>query len=159
MSKFVLDADAAIKLYKAGVLEALASFAKCSITRQVYQEILKGKDKMYEDAFDIERLVDKGKIAVCETKAEEIEGLGVGECSSLAIFQKLKGDAIVSDDRKFLSVLEERRVPFIIPTDIIAMLAIKQKISKNEAVSALDEIKRLVREENYTSAKRNIGGK
>ncbi len=159
MVKFVLDADASIKLSKAGVLGALTSFAKCSITTQVYQEVLKGKDKMYEDAFDIEGLVGKGKIAVSEVKAENIEGLGVGECSSLAMFQKLKGNAIISDDRKFLSVLESKRIPFVISTDVIAMLSIKKFISKNEALDALDKIRQSVREESYNSAKRIIGGK
>lgn len=159
MIKFVLDADAAIKLSKAQVLDALASFAKCVVTKQIYQEILKGKDKMYEDAFDIETLVNKGKITVQDIKAGQIEGLGIGECSALAIFQKLKGDAIVSDDRKFLSVLEAQRVPFVIPTDVIPMLFTKKRISKNEAMNALDRIRKLVREENYNVAKIKIGGK
>ncbi|MBI3033987.1 hypothetical protein HYY72_02410 [Candidatus Woesearchaeota archaeon] len=159
MVKFVLDADAAIKLAKAGVLETLTSFSKCSITKQVYQEILKGKDKMYEDAFEIERLVGKGKIFVSEVKAQEVEGLGIGECSSLEIFQKIKVDAIISDDRKFLSVLEAKKIPFIIPTDIIAMLSLKKCISKNDALGALDRMRLSVSEDSYNSAKRIIGGK
>ncbi len=159
MVKFVLDADAAIKLSKAGVLEALTSFVKCFITKQVYQEVLKGKDKMYEDAFDIEGFVGKGKIAVLEVKADNIEGLGVGECSSLALFQKLKGDAIISDDRKFLSFLESRKIPFIISTDTIALLSIKKFITKTKALHALENIRQSVREESYNSAKIIIGGK
>lgn len=159
MIKFVLDADAAIKLSKAQVLDALASFAKCVVTKQVYQEILKGKEKLYEDAFDIERLVDKGKITVQDIKAGQIEGLGIGECSALALFQKLKGNAIISDDRKFLFVLETQGVPFVIPTDVISMLFTKKRISKNNAIDALDKIRKLVREENYDAAKLKIGGK
>ena len=141
------------------MLETLASFAKCSITKQVYHEILKGKEKLYEDAFDIERIVGKGRLAISEAKVEEVEGLGIGECSVLSMFQKTKGDAIISDDRKFLSILESRNIPFVIQTDIIVMLAIKKCVSKSEAMKALDRIRQLVREESYDAAKRSIGGR
>ncbi|MBI3051561.1 hypothetical protein HYY74_03820 [Candidatus Woesearchaeota archaeon] len=159
MVKFVLDADASIKLAKGGVLEPLIRSAKCFITKQVYEEILKGKDKMYEDAFCTERLVREGKLSLSNITAEGIEGLGEGECSALALFRKLMADSIISDDRRFLSILEARRIPFIISTDVIAMLCIKRQISKIEAMAALEKIRRLVREENYNSAKRTIGGK
>lgn len=46
---------------------------------------------------------------------EGIDGLGKGEASSLAIYKKKKRSAIITDDRKFLSVLEEQNIPFISP--------------------------------------------
>lgn len=71
----------------------------------------------------------------------------------------MKAEAVISDDRKFLSILEIEGIQFIIPTDIIAMLAINGKISKDEAIEALDKIRNLVREDNYHSSKEMIGGK
>lgn len=159
MIKFVLDSDAAIKLAKAGVLEKLAVFAKCFMPKQAYQEVLRGKEKMYEDAFEIERIVENRKIKIINVKAQIMEGFGAGECAALSLFNKLGEDIVISDDRKFLSVLEKQGVPFIIPTDIIVMLAVKKQISSKEASEALDNMRSLVREENYKKAKEAIGGK
>ena len=158
MIKFVLDADGIIKLAKASVLESLTRFAKCTITKQVYKEVSKGKEKMYEDAFIIEGLVKKGKMKISPVNYENIDGLASGECSTLALFHKLKADSIISDDRKFLSLLNSREIHFIIPTDIITLLSTKHHISVIEAISALEKIRSFVHEENYTSAKRRIGG-
>ena len=159
MVKFVLDADASIKLAKAGVLEHLTLFAKCFVSKQVYDEVLKGRDRMYEDAFEIERLSKKGNITLSTVEYEKIEGLGAGECSTLVLFKKSKAHSILSDDRKFLSVLLELKIPFIIPTDIIAMLFIKRRISRIEAIGALDRIRQSVREESYISAIKTMRGK
>lgn len=158
MAKFVLDADAAIKLQKAGALGTLASFVKCVIAMKTYEEILRGKEKMHDDAFAIEQLVEKGKVAIVKIKSYEKDGFGLGEGASLELFKKIKADGIISDDRKFISLLESQGIPFIIPTDVIAMLFIKKQMSKAEAGQALDKIRPLVRESNYSAAKRTIGG-
>ena len=158
MAKFVLDADAAIKLTKASLIEKAAGQTKLFMSQQVYQEILKGKEKLYEDAFYIESLVNNKKITVHRTNADQFEGLGTGECSALKLFKEIKGDAIISDDRKFLSLLEKESIPFIIVTDFIVFLVIKKAISKEEGLSALNKIHFLVREENYQAAKREIEG-
>ena len=158
MLKFVFDADAAIKLAKAGVLEKITMFAKCIMPKQVNEEVLKGKEKMYEDAFIVEELVHKNKINVTTTNHEQINGLGAGECSALALFGVFKADAIISDDRKFLSLLEMREIPFITPIDAVTLLALKHCITKQEAINALTRLRKLVRKENYQEAIKTIGG-
>ncbi|MBI4141285.1 hypothetical protein HY485_05605 [Candidatus Woesearchaeota archaeon] len=158
MLKFVFDADAAIKLAKSGVLEKITLFAKCIMPKQVYEEVLKGKEKMYEDAFIVEELVHKNKISVATTNHEQINGLGAGECAALRLFEFLQADAIISDDRKFLSLLELREIPFITPIDAVALLALKHKITKQDAINALNRLHTLVRKENYQEAMKTIGG-
>ena len=112
MSKFVLDADAAIKLAKAGVLETLAEHSKCIMPQQVYDEVMKGKGKMLEDAFAVEALVLNKRLKIVEVDTDEIqESLGTGEKAALAAFGKHKAEALVSDDRKFLAKLEARGMP------------------------------------------------
>lgn len=158
MIKFVLDTDAAVKLAKAGVLSSLSSSAKCFMSKLAYEEVLKGKEKMHEDAFAVEGLANVGKIKIMESKTETIEGLGIGECSSLSLFQKVKADAVISDDRKFLLAIEKDGIPFLTSTSVITWLTLKKHISKLEALEALESIKNLVREENYRNAKKMIGG-
>lgn len=158
MAKFVVDADAAIKLAKANVMEKAAEHTKLVISQQVYMEILRGKENLYEDAFCIESLVKDKKIAVRTTSENKLEGLGAGECSALTLFKEIKADAIISDDRKFLSLLEHELVPYIIVTDFIVFLVIKKAVAKEEGLSALDKIRFLIREENYQAAKMKIEG-
>ena len=158
MVKLVLDADGAIKLARAGVLKHLAGFAKCFMPKQTYQEVLRGKEKMYDDAFIIEELAENKEINVIDVKAEERIGLGPGESAAFVLFQKLKADAIVSDDRKFLAFLEEEEIAFLTPTHAIVLLAVKKVLSKGDSLAALDKIRSLVREQNYHDAKEMIGG-
>ena len=159
MKKFVLDADSAIKLAKAGVLEQFAKNAKCLISNHVYDEIIRGKDKMYEDAFVAEKLVNEKTLqTVSVTLAETDESLGLGERSAKALFSRRGGDAIVSDDSRFLSGLEKDKVPFMLTTDAITWMVQSKSLSKKEGIAALDKIRKLVKESSYEWAKKAIGG-
>ena len=158
MSIFVLDADGLIKLTKAGVIEELAKYRKCVITEEVFSEsVKKGKERFYEDAFVIEKLINRKLLALEKIKFAEIGNLGKGEASTLALYKKKKGDAIITDDRKFLSVLEEQNIPFMVPIDVITVLLKKRKITRKMASEALEKIKFLTREELYIKAKSEIG--
>lgn len=156
---FVLDADGLIKLTKAGVMEELAKYRKCIITQEVFDEtVKKGKERFYEDAYTIEDMVNIKLLSVKKIQFEEIENLGKGEASSLELYKKKRCNAIITDDRKFLSVLEEQGIPFIMPVDVIVSLLERRKITRKTALEALEKIKPLVREEVYTKTKSEIGG-
>jgi predicted nucleic acid-binding protein len=158
MSKFVFDADALIKLVRAGIFERLAH--ENIISAQVYEEaVVEGKRKLYEDAFHIEKLIEKKRVRVEQTSAvESIPGLGKGERSALALFTKLNADAIITDDRRFISHLEEKGIPMIIPTEIIVALGVKRVLTKEEAKEALERIRPFVTKENHQRAIEAIGG-
>ncbi len=158
MLKLVLDADGTIKLAKSGTLEVLTSTEKCFMASAAYEEVIKGKEKMYEDAFIVESLEQKGQIILKKSEEKQIGSTSSGESATLSLFKTLKGDAIISDDRKFLKSLEEDRISFIIPTDVIVLLAKKRAISETDAKIALDNIRDIVRDENYQSAIENIKG-
>lgn len=160
MYKFVLDADAAIKLAKAEMLELLAESSRCILPQKVYEEVLKGKEKMYEDAFKTESLVAASKIRVAEGgETEETAGLDIGESSALAVFKQEKADVIISDDRKFIAKLHTDKIPFMTPPEIIVWLAENGKITSDKGLEALEKIKLEVREEVYERAKNSLGGK
>lgn len=86
----------------------------------VYDEVLKGKEKMYEDAFKTESLADMSKISVADgDETEEAAWLDSGESSALAVFKQEKADVIISDDRKFIAKLLRDKIPFMTPSDMI----------------------------------------
>ena len=159
MYKFVLDADATIKLAKAGVLEDFAAFAECLIPKQVYDEIIKGKEKNREDAFAIDKLVSDKKLKVVNAEIEGIqENLGAGEKAALATFKTHKAEAIASDDKKFLNKLEAGGVPFTTTANLIVALVTNKKLTKDRGLRALNKIKNSIKADVYNKAKEALGG-
>lgn len=164
MTKIVFDSDGLIKLVKAGCIQRLLEQFTCSITREVYEETaLKGMERLYDDAFQIEELVKNGMLNVEKAKndkqAQQIlkySGVGKGEASSLHLFFNTNARAIISDDRTFLNLLEQNNIPFITPADLIIRLYELKLISKKEAMDALNKIKPYVSKNNYNSAKANL---
>lgn len=158
MYKIVFDSDGLIKLVKAGIFDSIK--LKCIISQQVYREaVVEGKKQLYQDAFEIEKFIKNKKITVIKITIDEtIPGLGKGELSTLLLFKKLKAHAIISDDRKFLKLLDERQIAYIVPTEAIVGLASNKHLEKEKAIQALNKIKNLVRKENYESAVNALGG-
>lgn len=159
MVKFVLDADGAIKLAKAGLLDALAKSSVCIMPQEVYKEVLKGKESMFEDAFTVEALVSAEAIKVPKhAYACTFPDLGAGENAAAAVFKAEKADAIISDDLKFLKNLQSEHIQFITPADAIIWLSKKRKLTKAEGLNALKLMKKIIRKEAYERAKSSLGG-
>ena len=148
MKNIVFDSDGLIKLIKAGILEKVIEYFICSITKEVYDEtVVKGMERFYDDAFQIDGLIKKGKIMVKNIENSEkatniLKGssLGRGETSSLHLYFNLNAEAIISDDRAFLSVLQQNNVAFITPADLIVRSFELRILSKDESLNALDMI-------------------
>lgn len=164
MTKLVFDSDGLIKLTKADCLQILLEHFTCSITKEVYEETaLKGMERLYDDAFQIEELVKNGRLNVEKAKnnkhVQQIlinSGLGKGEASSLHLFFNINAKAIISDDRAFLNLLGQNNIPFIIPADMIIRLFELKLISKDDAIDALNKLKPYVNKDNYNNAKENL---
>ncbi len=148
----MFDADALIKLTKAKI--PLSIKKNCIISEEVYEEtVVEGKKYEYEDAYAIEELIIQEKIKI--HKAEKIKNkynFGKGELSTLSLFLELHADAIVTDDRKFITLLEMMNIPFIITTEFIVGLVLSSQLEKREGIEALNRIKSYIRKENYEFA-------
>jgi hypothetical protein len=153
-----LDSDGLIKLAKSGLLEMVCKQVSCVISEQVWKEaVVRGKERFYEDAFVIEALIADGAIAVKAVVGKEVERtLGEGEVATWRLWSDGGIDFIVSDDRRFLSWLEEKGVPFVTPTELIAALAKARKLSKTEAWEGLEKIKGIISEAAFEAAKRKL---
>lgn len=164
MTKIVFDSDGLIKLTKAECLQILLENFTCSITKEVYEETaLKGMERLYEDAFQIEKSVKTGSLNVEKgknnKKAHQIlknSSLGMGETSSLHLFFNTNARAIITDDRAFVNLLEQNNIPFITPTDLVTRLVELKLISKDEAMDALNKLKSYVSKKNYNKAKEKL---
>lgn len=153
MKMFVFDTDGLIKLARSGILSSVPY--QILISTSVYQEaVTAGKKRLYEDALVIEQLIGRGKILVKEVKnILNIPKLGAGETSALILYYKMKADAIVSDDRQFLTYLGEQNIPFLVPSEFLVLLALAKQIKNKDCLQALDTIKNMITVENYYSAK------
>lgn len=157
MIVFVLDSDGLIKLTKASVIEVLAEYRKCVITQEVFNEAVKaGKERFYEDAYIIEDLINRRLLTIKKVKFTELPELGKGEASSLEILKKGKYNAIITDDRKFLKMLEGQNIPFVMPSDVIIALLKRHKITTKKASEALEKIRPFIRKEIYERAKKEV---
>ncbi len=156
MYKFVLDADATIKLAKAGLLELLSENAECFLPTLVYDEVMKGKEKAYTDAIVTETLVIKSKITVVDTQTGQLPKLGKGESGVLTLFKQLRCDAVISDDRQFISTLELQNINFMTSTDTIVWLFKSEKLERVNANIALEKIKYTVSGKAYQTAKKSL---
>ena len=74
------------------------------------------------------------------------------------LYKKIKADSIISDDRRFLNLLEREGINFIIPTDLIAILAKTNRIKQEDAIRGLNKIRWMVTESSYIEALKYLKG-
>ena len=165
MSKFVVDADGLIKLGKAGLLRALVGSHEVLVPETVYEEaVVRGKRELYEDAFELERLLEDEGFRIVRSNPEPqadrlLEGvtsLGAGERSALRLYFAEGADAILSDDRVFLNFLSRNSVPFGTPVNVVVGLAKSGRVSLKEGLEALEKMSGFVRADVYERAKAEL---
>ena len=167
MSKIVADADGLIKLGKSGALGCLLSAAEITVPRSVYREAVEaGKKEMYEDAFELEKVLGEGGAEVVEDQQDEraekllkgVTSLGAGERAALHVLFAREADAVLTDDRAFLNVLGRAGIRTLTPAAAIVSLFESGRLSKAEAIEALGSIEGLLREEVYEAAMEGLIG-
>lgn len=165
MSKFVIDADGLIKLGKSGILGALIGNHKILVPEAVYEEaVVRGKRELYEDAFELERLLEDEQVPIVRSRRESqadrlLEGvtaLGAGERAALHLYVAEGADAVLSDDRVFLNFLGRNAVPFLTPANVIVGLVRARQFSCEEALEALEKLRGYVRAGVYERAKAEL---
>lgn len=156
MSKFVVDADGLIKLGKAMVLGALVKSHEVLVPEAVYEEaVVRGKRELYEDAFELERLLGNEKVSIIRPSLEPqadrilegITSLGEGERSTLHLYFAEQADAVLSDDRVFLNFLGRNSIPFVAPVNVVVALTGSGRLSFEEGSKALERLSVYVRSE------------
>ncbi|MEK6950097.1 MAG: hypothetical protein AABX13_00030 [Nanoarchaeota archaeon] len=148
----IADACSVILLAKASVLEGSSSTYNICISTQVYEEVLAGKQKQFQDALLLERLAREKKIKIIEApsasrrRIQRDFRMGEGEASTIAL--GIKERAIVAtDNRQGRKAARIYGLPLVGSIDIVVSLTKKGIISKEKAQEAL----RILREEGWFS--------
>jgi hypothetical protein len=164
----VVDADGLIKLGKSGALPAFLGAARLLVPEAVWEEsVEEGKRRMYEDAHDLEAALAEGGAEVVSYEAgEEVERLlggsdasfGAGERAALGVFYAVGADAMLTDDRAFLSLLAsaEPPLPAMVPAAAIVALAEGGWMTVEEAREALGKLKPSIRGDAYAAAMEDL---
>lgn len=165
--KVVCDADGLIKMAKAGILEAFAGQVELLVGPQVYHEAVEeGKARGYPDALNIERILKaraqllrplrRKRKRSAEDRAIDALPLGAGEKETLRSYTRERADAVLSDDRGFLTSLGQRGIPYLTPAAALVFLAQQVVLSPQEARKALERLHPLIRKEQYEAARREL---
>ena len=162
--KVVMDSDSLIKLTRARAKEIVVKNIDAYIPPKVFEETVTiPKKEGFPDALLIEENLDKGFINIKTFKEdqhmEEIVndlGMGYGESDVFRLYRSGGFDAISSDDRSFLKIVDALDIPYLTPTAVIIYLFNKKILTKNDARSYLNNLKEMVSDEEYYLAIREV---
>jgi hypothetical protein len=163
--RLICDADALIKMAKAGFLETLAQQVELIIGPRVYREaVVEGKSRGYPDAFELDRVIGlhvdvRERSPRPPAQARRLGkqfSLGAGELEALNIFNQEAADGVVSDDRAFLNALASLGVPYLTPAAALLLLAERGSLTGHQALEALERLRPLIPEAQYSAALEDI---
>lgn len=156
--ELLLDADGLIKLNRAGVLTRVVETCSCVVPLAVYGEaVTEGKARRYPDADAIEEALSNGvQIEDVQGSLELELGLGPGEQAILTLLSQRRDAIVVSDDRRFLTVLSRQEIPFLTPVDVLVVLKRRRVLTALEAREALERLRPAIRTTAYWDAREDL---
>jgi len=159
-----IDTDALIKLTKSSSKGTVGKAFTVLVPGDVQREcVQQGKAGGFPDALRVEENIGRRLLTVRKpTRSAETEAivrdlkLTGGEADVLRLYRSGGIDLIVSDDRRFLQILEALGIPYSTPGLLLAALSKMGKISRKEALEHLGKLEALISEEEYSEAKRAV---
>ncbi|MDO8689797.1 MAG: hypothetical protein Q7R39_07260 [Dehalococcoidia bacterium] len=156
--RLLMDADGIIKLHRAGVLAHVIGTFPCTIPQAVYDEVVtRGKATLHQDAEEIETIIS-GVVSVLPAQRHQQPelSLGAGELAILSAIPQDEDSIVVSDDRRFLSILTTRGAEFLTPADMLVVLARRGVLTGTEAGEALERLRPVIRVAAYRDARKDL---
>ncbi len=147
MRLVISDASTLILLTKSELIIPLLSKFKIIIPKEVYLEILKGKEKGKQDAYQIDVFVKQNKIQIKQPKEKtvnlikELCVLDIGELYAIALAKDLNLSILI-DDKKGISTCNSFNIYFLTALQILKLLYINKYINKTKALDSLANLKK-----------------
>lgn len=161
--RVVLDSDGLIKLAKADILEVVLKAWDCLVPQAVYVETVeRGIRAAYPDALAIREVLQPASVRpmVHHPRATMLlrqkRNLGRGEQEALHLFFRTRAHAIISDDKAFVTVLDQAGVPYLPPALVLLELAHRQQLEPRAALERLERMRALIRPEIYRLVRSNL---
>ena len=162
----IFDADGLIKLNHAGVLSQVVRNYESLVPAAVHNEVVvRGASIGYDDATEIGLILEESAVVITSDIRDALpdsdqilSGLGAGETQALYLaLQHRQDSAIVSDDRRFLEVLSDLSLRFLVPSHMILGLARDEILSASDAKTAIDALRPFIRQSDYIEALEILG--
>ncbi|MGQ0797485.1 MAG: hypothetical protein ACT4OI_06465 [Methanobacteriota archaeon] len=160
----VIDTDALIKLTKSSAKGPVGATFAIFVPSEVQRECVEqGKAGGFPDALRVEENIERRVLTVRKSKrsvrTEAIVRdlkLSGGEADVFRLHRSGGIDLVVSDDRRFLSILEALGIRYTTPGPLIAALARMGKLPRKEALAHLERLAAFISEDEYSESKRAI---
>ena len=159
------DTDALIKLTRCSAKEAVGAAFGAYLPGDVHRECVEqGKAGGFPDALRVEANIKKGVLSV--RKPRRTPGteklirdlrLSGGEADVLRLHQSGDIDLVVSDDRRFLQILEALGIRYTTPGPLVAALFRMRKMAREEVLAHLERLATFISEDEYLEARRALG--
>ena len=162
----IFDADGLIKLNHAGVLSQVVRNYESLVPAAVHNEVVvRGASIGYDDATEIGLILEESAVVVTSDirialpdSGPILSGLGAGETQTLYLaLQHRQDSTIISDDRRFLGVLSELSLRFLVPSHMILGLARDEILSTSDAKTAIYALRPFIRQSDFLEALEILG--
>jgi predicted nucleic acid-binding protein len=161
--RIVCDADGLIKLHKAGLLALLVHHAEVLIGPEVFREaVTAGMARGYPDAIALAQLLQphwpQPAPPAHPHAVQVLRGtrLGPGEAEALRLYFHAQGEAILSDDRAFVTLLLTHHIPVLTPATVVVALCEWGLVTVTHATQVLERLRPLIRAEQYHAAQADL---
>jgi predicted nucleic acid-binding protein len=159
-----MDTDALIKLTKSSAKQAVGTAFTVLVPGEVQREcVQQGKAGGFPDALRVEENIERGVLTVRKPKrSKRTEAivrdlrLSGGEADVLRLHRSGGIDLVVSDDRRFLQILEALGIRYTTPGPLIAALSRMGRVPREEALEHLEKLAGFISEEEWSEARHAI---
>ncbi len=159
--KVAMDSDALIKLTKAALKEDVVGAMEVVIPPEVEKEcVAQGKAGHHPDAIILSQNILAGRIHVTEPNPppglqRTLEDLNVqgGEAEVLRLQTTIDADLIVSDDAKFLRLIDGLGLTYATPAALVVALVFQGDLSRQDALRKLEDLAPLISAEEHAGAR------
>lgn len=161
--RILLDADALVKLTKAGIKELVVESFSVSIPEPVRVEVVtEGKRGGHPDAIAVERNVDAGRVRVASVPLEEppeSQLFSGGDRAIVSLSLSKAYAAVVTDDAALLERLKSLGVSATVPAALLLAAGRRRRLASTRVLALLERLRPYISKDEYTTFRLVLEGR